>query len=327
MIHQATPEFITKAATLIKDGQLVAFPTETVYGLGADATNAQAVASIYALKMRPSFNPLICHVADLNAAEKLALFDARARSLAQIFWPGPLTMVLPHKNTSPVADICTADLPTIAVRVPSHPVARALLEKAGVPIVAPSANLSGTVSPTSAIHVAESFGADAPFILAGGISPVGLESTIIDLSDPDQPPILLRPGSITREDIEAVIGPVRLALKDTPITSPGQLARHYATATPLRLNAVDVKPGEALLAFGSLKFMAAEGVGFAKDLPHTLLRNLSPEGDLTIAAANLFAMLRDLDKSGATGIAVMPIPNEAIGIAINDRLRRAATAA
>ena len=326
MIKQATPDAIADAVALLKDGRLVAFPTETVYGLGADATNAKAVAGIYALKNRPSFNPLIAHVADHDAAENLAVFDERARILAALFWPGPLTMVLPQQPNQPVSEIVTAGLPTLAVRVPSHPVARSLLQAFGKPVAAPSANPSGEISPTSALHVAHGFGERAPFTLAGGASQVGLESTILDLSTPV--PILLRPGIITRDQIEAAIGPIRLRDQgDTAINAPGLLARHYAPRTPLRLNAVDVKAGEALLAFGKIQFMGAEGYGFARDLPPALLRNLSAEGDLTEAAAHLFGMLRELDQSGATGIAVMAIPDEGVGLAINDRLRRAATPA
>ncbi len=325
-VHQATPDAIQQAVNLLQNGALIAFPTETVYGLGADATQATAVAGIYALKQRPSFNPLISHVADLKAAEQLAIFDVRARNLAQIFWPGPLTLVLPQQPNNGIADLVTSDLPTIAVRVPSHPVAQELLKAYGRPIAAPSANRSGTVSPTSALHVAQSFGADAPFILAGGAAQIGLESTILDLSG--DTPVLLRPGSITREQIEAVIGPIQLRAAHAPdITAPGQLARHYATETPLRLNAVDVQENEALLAFGSVKFMGAAGYGFAKDMPPALYRNLSPDGDLTMAATNLFRMMRELDHSGAASIAVMAIPDQGIGIAINDRLQRAATPA
>ena len=329
MIQQATEATIQQAAQLLASGELVAFPTETVYGLGADATNAKAVAGIYALKDRPAFNPLICHVHDTNAAQKIGVFDVRAQSLAQIFWPGPLTLVLPQQPNNVVAEITTAGLPTIAVRVPSHPVALSLLKVVDRPIAAPSANVSGTVSPTSALHVAQSFGDTAPFILAGGQSTVGLESTILDLSG--DMPVLLRPGTVTREQIEAIIGPIALHAPTDTITAPGQLARHYATTTPLRLNAIDVRENEALLAFGSVKFMGVAGYGFAKDMPPALYRNLSVEGDLTIAAAHLFRMMRELDQSGARAnvksIAVMAIPMDGVGLAINDRLQRAATPA
>jgi L-threonylcarbamoyladenylate synthase len=324
MIKQATPHTLSEAATLLRDGALVAFPTETVYGLGADATKSDAVAKIYALKKRPSFNPLICHVATIEQAERIAIFNARARLLAQSFWPGPLTMVLPIHPDGTLSDLVTAGLKTVAVRIPSHPVALDLLHLVDRPIAAPSANMSGTVSPTSALHVADSFGHDAPFILAGGSSTIGLESTIIDASN--ECVTLLRPGHITLEDLALYVPDITKAKSDNPetITAPGQMARHYATHTPLRLNAVDVKAGEALLAFGSLKFMGAQDHGFAKDMPAHLMRNLSADGDLSEAAANLFRMMRDLDQAGATSIAVMAIPDHAVGIAINDRLRRAA---
>ncbi len=323
MIYQANPDTIAKAVELLQDGELVALPTETVYGLGADATNAQAVTKIYTLKNRPSFNPLICHVADMTAAKTIAVFDTRAESLATLFWPGPLTFVLPQQARHDVAEIVTAGLPTVAVRVPSHPVAVAVLKALGKPVAAPSANVSGTVSPTTALHVAQSFGDQAPFILAGGAAQVGLESTILDLST--DTPVLLRPGSITREQIEAIIGPVALGGDNNTITSPGQLERHYATTIPLRLNAVDIRAGEALLAFGSVKFMGVAGHGFVKDMPASLYRNLSTERDLAQAAAHLFQYLRELDQSGVTSIAVMAIPQDGIGVAINDRLQRAAT--
>lgn len=324
MIKQATPQALAEASALLRDGALVAFPTETVYGLGADATQDAAVAQIYALKKRPSFNPLICHVATLQQAERIALFNDQARMLAQSFWPGPLTLILPLKPDSGLSHFVMAGLPTVAVRIPSHPVALDLLRMVDRPIAAPSANLSGTVSPTTALHVAQSFGADAPFILAGGSSQIGLESTIIHIAA-DQA-VLLRPGHITYDDLVDHYPTLSVATSETPdtITAPGQMARHYATNTPLRLNAVDVKSGEALLAFGHLKFMGAQDHGFAKDMPHHMIRNLSAEGDLSEAAANLFRMMRDLDQAGASTIAVMPIPNHGIGLAINDRLRRAA---
>jgi L-threonylcarbamoyladenylate synthase len=324
-IKQATSETLAEAVTVLGDGELVAFPTETVYGLGADATNSAAVAKIYALKQRPSFNPLICHVATMEQAERIALFNDRARMLAQMFWPGPLTMVLPLHPDSGLSDLVTAGLPTVAVRIPSHPVALDLLRRVDRPVAAPSANLSGTVSPTSALHVAQSFGDTAPLILAGGSSMIGLESTIIDVSGDKT--ILLRPGHITYDDLLVCDTDITLPDTATPahITAPGQMTRHYATRTPLRLNAVDVKSGEALLAFGSLKFMGAQDHGFAKNMPAHLIRNLSAEGDLSEAAANLFRMMRDLDQSDASSIAVMAIPDHAVGVAINDRLRRAAT--
>jgi L-threonylcarbamoyladenylate synthase len=294
---------------------LVAFPTETVYGLGADATNAAAVAKLYAAKGRPSFNPLISHVAEAAATRALARFDAAAETLAAAFWPGPLTLVLPKSPACPVAELATAGLDTIAVRMPAHPVARALIAALGRPVVAPSANRSGHVSPTTAAHVLADLGARIDLVLDGGPARVGVESTILACLDGEI--TLLRPGGLPRDAIERALGRAvneRVIAADegeAPL-APGMLASHYAPKTPLRLNAREVKRGEALLAFGAAVPKAA----------HVL--NLSASGDLVEAAANLFSHLRALDASGAQGIAVMPIPEAGLGEAINDRLARAA---
>jgi L-threonylcarbamoyladenylate synthase len=317
-ICAATPQAIAAAAEWLRQDGLVAFPTETVYGLGADATDDRAVAAIFAAKGRPSFNPLIVHVARLAEAETLGVFSDKARRLAAAFWPGPLTLVLPRSEGCPVSLLASAGLDTLALRMPRHPVAQALLAACGCPLAAPSANRSGEISPTTAAHVAESLGESAAMILDGGATPVGLESTVLDLSA--EPPVLLRPGFVTARVIEAVIGPIRHPVNtvgdDAPRPSPGMLTRHYAPRTPLRLNATSVGADEALLAFGP----QAPGGG-AKTL------NLSPRGDLTEAAANLFAMLRRLDAGGFARLAAMPIPEDGLGVAINDRLRRAAAPA
>ena len=307
MIIKADTAAITEASRIIRAGGLVAFPTETVYGLGADATQGQAVARIFEAKGRPRFNPLIAHVLDLEAALGLAIFCEKARALASRFWPGPLTLVLPL-SLNPrwqISGLVTAGLETVAIRIPAHPVARDLLAAAAVPIAAPSANTSGRVSPTRAEHVEADFGGEVDMILDGGSSDAGLESTIVTLAPQ---PTLLRPGAIAREDIEAVLG-CRLAdFSKGKVQSPGQLLSHYAPRAALRVNAVTALPGETLLGFGPLA-------------PETAL-NLSPTGDLREAAANLFAYLRALDAR-PSGIAVMPIPEAGLGEAINDRLRRA----
>jgi L-threonylcarbamoyladenylate synthase len=313
MVRAATTDAVAQAAALLREGRLVAFPTETVYGLGADATNAGAVAGIFEAKGRPRFNPIIVHVPSLEHVSALAGLTKPGRELAAAFWPGPLTLVMRKAAGCPVADLATAGLDTIAVRVPAHPIGRALLEAAGVPIAAPSANRSGHVSPTTAAHVASDLGDRVAMILDGGATPVGLESTVVDVTG--DTPVILRPGGITREDIARVLSqPVTLAgdQNEKP-ASPGMLSRHYAPWTQLRLNATAVEPSEALLAFGP------------RVPPHNgPCVNLSPTGDLTEAAANLFAALRTLDSSGALAIAVMPIPDSGLGEAINDRLRRAA---
>lgn len=324
IIYDATAENIAKAAERLKSGGLVALPTETVYGLGADATNDRAVASIFEAKGRPSFNPVIVHFKNMQDAAAAVEFNAAAEQLATVFWPGPLTLILPRRADAKISLLCSAGLPTLAVRVPSHPVAQQLIKELGHPIAAPSANTSGTLSPTTPQHVMQSLGDKAGMILAGGKAAVGLESTVVDMTG--DVPIILRAGAVTPDDIKRQLGDVRVELEavDHSPKSPGQLLKHYAPKTKLRLKAVDVKPGEALLAFGSIKFMGIQGGGFAKDLPPGALLNLSERGDLTEAAANLFAMLHQLDAQGFTGIAVMDIPDTGLGIAINERLKRAA---
>ena len=306
---------IDEAARLIREGELVAFPTETVYGLGGDATNERAVAKIFEAKGRPQFNPLISHVLDAGEAARLVQWSETADKLAARFWPGPLTLVLPRAKSSPIALLATAGLDTAAIRAPAHPMAQALIRAAGRPIAAPSANRSGAVSPTRAEHVAESLGDRVKLILDGGPCEVGLESTVLDLTTAR--PTLLRPGGATREAIEAVVGPVALsdAIPNGTAAhkSPGQLASHYAPARPVRLNATSVAADEGLLAFGPRPPAGANQV-----------LNLSASGDLTEAAANLFAHLRALDQPANARIAVMPVPQTGLGLAINDRLRRAA---
>lgn len=311
-ITPISPDAIRAAAARLQAGGLVAFPTETVYGLGADATNAQAVAAIFAAKGRPRFNPLIMHVADLVLASAHGRLTPLARALAEAFWPGPLTLVLERTATSNVCDLATAGLPTIALRVPAHPLAQDLLRAAGVPIAAPSANRSGHVSPTRAEHVEADLGAQDIMILGGGATTVGLESTVVDASG--ERPIILRLGGIARENLETVLRmsvAVATGAGNLP-ASPGMLARHYAPHTTLRLEAEQPEPGEAWLGFGP---DAAAHSG-----PTV---NLSPHGDLTEAATRLFAALRALDAAGCSRIAVAPIPEEGLGEAINDRLRRA----
>ena len=314
-IRPADHAAIEDAGRLIRAGALVAFPTETVYGLGADATNGRAVAAIFEAKGRPRFNPLIVHVPDLAAADRIAVVTPIARKLANAFWPGPLTLVLTRRPEAGVSDLVSAGLDSIALRVPAQPVAQALLAAAGRPLAAPSANRSGRVSPTTASHVQEDLGDKVATILDGGATRHGLESTVIDATG-DERARLLRPGAVPRESIEAVLG-APLAegptSDDVNPTSPGQLASHYAPTAALRLDAHDVRPGEALLAFGA-EVPAAAGP----------VINLSPRGDLAEAAAALFAALRDLDRTGVETIAVMPIPEQGLGEAINDRLRRAA---
>jgi len=323
IIKTPTPESIAEAAEILRGGGLVAFPTETVYGLGANALDGKAVAGIFAAKNRPSINPIIVHVANRHDAEKYVEADARAKGLMAAFWPGPLTLILPKKKDGGISDLVSAGLPTVAIRMPSHPVALALIERCGLPIAAPSANASGEPSATTPRHVQESLQERVPFILAGGACTVGLESTVLDLSG--DVPVIVRPGAVTAEDLETYLGKVEYDLgnHDAP-KSPGQLLKHYAPSIPVRLNAVDVEQGEALLAFGSVKFMGIKGGGAAKDLPEEKFRNLSDRTDLHEAAANLFTMLRELDQPSNTRIAVMNIPDKGLGIAINDRLKRAA---
>ncbi|KAJ56124.1 translation factor Sua5 [Actibacterium mucosum KCTC 23349] len=301
---------IKGAAAVLRAGGLVAFPTETVYGLGADACDGRAVAGVYAAKGRPTFNPLIAHVADLNQALALAEFDDRARALATAFWPGPLTMVLPRKPGSGLSDLVTAGLDTVALRVPSHPVAQALLVAFGGPVAAPSANPSGRVSPTRADHVLAGLSGHIDGVVDGGACAVGVESTIIGLSDT---PTLLRPGGVPVEAIEACLG-APLSRDTTPqkVQAPGQLASHYAPQAMVRLNRDTRDPAALWLGFGP----ACAGAE----------RNLSPAGDLHEAAANLFTYLRDMDELAAQGqiIDIAPIPAHGLGLAINDRLARAA---
>jgi L-threonylcarbamoyladenylate synthase len=318
-VSRADGAAVGDAAQRLASGGLVAFPTETVYGLGADATNGRAIARLYEAKGRPAFNPLIAHVADLAAANALARFSTAAERLAQAFWPGPLTLVLPKAENCPVADLATAGLDSVAVRVPRHAVAQKILAAFGGPIVAPSANRSGHVSPTTAAHVLADLRGRIDLIVDGGATTVGVESTIVACLDA---PVLLRPGGLPREDIERVLGhalaePQRdTAADDEAPLAPGMLSSHYAPRTPLRLNAERVQAGEALLAFGP---KAAEGAEKS-----VAALNLSARGDLIEAAANLFSQLRALDGTGAGCIAVMPIPRHNLGEAINDRLRRAA---
>ena len=303
---------VEQAAALLSEGGLVAFPTETVYGLGADATDDAAVARIYAAKTRPRFNPLILHVADAEAARALAQFDRRAESLAARFWPGPLTLVLPRRDNAKISSLALAGLDTVALRVPGHTLAQSILRAVARPIAAPSANRSGLISPTTADHVAADLGDAVDLIVDGGACPVGVESTIVDLTV--EPARLLRPGGVTAADIETAIrGIVVDDGSDAEPKAPGRLARHYAPKTRLRLDAEAVVGNEALLAFGPDPLTGAVATA-----------NLSPTGDLNEAAANLFAMLHDLDASGAAAIATMPIPDTGLGAAINDRLRRAA---
>jgi L-threonylcarbamoyladenylate synthase len=316
-ITTADRDAIDACARCLGRGGLVAFPTETVYGLGCDATDAQAIARLYLAKGRPSFNPLIAHVADISAARQIARFDANARRLADAFWPGPLTLVLERAASCDVAELATAGLDTIAVRVPSHPFARQLVAAFGKPVVAPSANVSGHVSPTTAAHVQGDLAGKIDLIADGGPTDVGVESTIVGCFEG---PVLLRPGGVPRAALEAVLG---RKLADLPADrdtaqplAPGLLTSHYAPRTSVRLNAMRVEPGEALLAFGPATLAGSDKAGAAL--------NLSERGDLSEAAANLFGHLRALDAAQATRIAVMPIPDTGLGEAINDRLRRAA---
>ena len=295
---------IARAAKLLREGGLVAFPTETVYGLGADASDGKAVAAIFAAKGRPRFNPLIVHLPDLAAAEREGRFSPIALRLAARFWPGPLTLVVPRRAEASASLLVSAGLDTIALRVPAHRTAQALLKAVGRPLAAPSANPSGAVSATTALHVAEGLGDRIDLVLDDGATPLGLESTVVGIDG--ERPVLLRPGAIPRAEIEAMTGP--LAEPDNAIRSPGQLQSHYAPRASLRQNAAAPRDGEMLLGFGQVENAAM---------------NLSQAGDLKEAAANLFAMLRALDKK-AKAIAVSPIPETGLGEAINDRLRRAA---
>src|SRR6266542_2017622 len=311
-IIPASDNAISRAARLLRDGALVAFPTETVYGLGGDATSDRAVARIFAAKDRPRFNPLIVHVPGLAEAEPLGEFDERARIAARHFWPGPLTLVLPRRTSGGLSLLASAGLDTVGLRAPRHPVAQSLLRATGKPIAAPSANRSGRVSPTTAAHVAAELGERVALILDAGPCPVGLESTVLDLTGPV--PLLLRPGAVTLEQLAELFGNIEtLQTASEAPRAPGSLPSHYAPDLPLRFDALEARPGEALLAFG-----AEAPPGFAEVLW------LSRAGDLAEAAANLFALLRQADRPEFTGIAVMPIPERGFGRVINHRLRSAA---
>ena len=299
---------IAAAADALKRGELVALPTETVYGLGADATNDRAVALVFAVKGRPAFNPLISHVAEAKAAFRLGQFSAEAKRLALAFWPGPLTVVVPRAKDCPVSLLASAGLDSIALRVPDHPVALALLRAVARPIVAPSANPSGRVSPTTAEHVRKGLGGRVAIILDGGRCRVGVESTVVSFLGVR--PNILRPGGIARDKIEAAIGaPIDVEARAARPHAPGQMASHYAPHAELRLHADGPRNGEVYLGFGARDFG-----------PY----NLSPRGDVVEAAANLFRLLHDIDATGAARIAVAPIPHHGLGDAINDRLMRAA---
>ena len=315
-----TESGIARAAKALQDGDVVAFGTETVYGLGADAGNTEAVGRVFALKGRPAKNPLICHVDGLKMAKTIARVDADAEMVIRQFWPGPLTLILPYTGDEQVAAAARAGLKTVAVRAPAHNTARALLTAVGKPVVAPSANKSGRLSPTNAMMVADAFGDELSLILSGGKCEIGLESTVLDMTSAT--PTILRPGAITADDLSMCLPDVA-SLTDSAEpnapASPGLLLRHYAPRLPLR---VDVREGpigeeEAFVGFGPNPFKPKGGL---------IRKNLSKTGDLEEAAQHLFSLLRELEDSGAKGIAISPIPETGIGIAINDRLRRAAAA-
>lgn len=306
-------EVVRRAVALLRQGELVAIPTETVYGLAGDARSDAAVARIFSAKGRPTFNPLICHVHSLDVLRDEVEISDKAKALAETFWPGPLTLVLPRRSGGSVSLLASAGLDTLAVRVPQHPVALEILRIFGGPLVAPSANRSGQISPTTAEHVVGDMGADISLVVDGGPCTLGIESTVVDVSV--DPPEMLRPGWIGRGEIERVVGAMGTgATIDGPPRSPGLLARHYAPTKAVRLDVRTVESHEALLAFGSSEPTGAH-----------VVRNLSPAGNLMEAAANLFSMLRELDRSAAQSIAVMTIPGEGLAEAIRDRLRRAAT--
>lgn len=306
---------LDKACTVLGQGYPIAIPTETVYGLAADATNPAAIARIYETKGRPRFNPLICHVSDIAMAERYAVFDPLSRRLAEAFWPGPLTLILPLKAGSGIHDLATAGLDTVGIRLPKG-FAAELIRAFDRPLAAPSANTSGKVSPTSAAHVADDLGAKLQLVLDGGPADVGVESTIVSVDG--ESARLLRPGGVSAEEIEAVLG-FGLKRQDGPsaiIEAPGMLASHYAPGAAVRLNATRIEPGEALIRFGAAAVDGAEGA--------TGIFDLSPAGDLAEAAANLFDYLKRADATQPTGIAVTRIPETGLGEAINDRLSRAA---
>jgi len=305
---------LVAATEALAAGELVGMPTETVYGLAGDAANGRAIARIFAAKGRPRFNPLIVHLGSIDAAEQTGVFSASARRLAEAFWPGPLSLVLPKRQPARIAELVTAGLDTVAVRVPAHPVALDLIGAFGGPVAAPSANRSGHVSPTTATHVAAELGDAVACILDAGPCRVGLESTIVGFAGDEA--VLLRPGGITRQAVEEVLGRRPVSLDEpSKVTAPGMLASHYAPKSSVRLRAMHVQPGEALISFGTVLPDNADAA--------VATINLSPSGDLAEAAANLFSALRAVDDKAAT-IAVMPIPDEGLGEAINDRLKRAA---
>ncbi|WP_122072598.1 L-threonylcarbamoyladenylate synthase [Pseudophaeobacter sp. EL27] len=309
-VLDASPDGIARAAQLLRQGDLVSFPTETVYGLGADARRGDAVAAIYAAKGRPSFNPLIAHVASVEAAKRYVIWNAWAECLARAFWPGPLTLVLPLKPGHGISELVTAGLNTLALRVPAHPTAQNLLAELGGPVAAPSANPSGRISPTTADHVMAGLAGRIAAVVADGPCTVGVESTIVGLAG--EAPQLLRPGGLAAEQIEAVLGqPLRGRDLHDPLTAPGQLLSHYAPQERVRLNATEARAGECYLGFGPHRGARADDL------------TLSDTGDLGEAAANLFGHLHRLDALGLP-IAVAPIPETGLGVAINDRLRRAA---
>jgi L-threonylcarbamoyladenylate synthase len=300
---------LDEAVRLLRAGEAIGLPTETVYGLAADACDDRAVARIFEMKGRPTFNPLIIHTPSAGVAEGFVTFPPAARHLAARFWPGPLTLVLPRRPDCPVSLLASAGLDTLAIRVPAHQAARDVLAAFEGPLAAPSANRSGHVSPTRAIHVAREL--PVRLIVDGGACAVGLESTIVGFRDGR--PVLLRPGAVTPEDIEEATGMAPETHEPSAgINAPGQLSSHYAPEAPVRLGVRELREGEALLAFGA----PLPGAAFTQ--------NLSPGGDLAEAAANLFSMLRSLDRADVAGIAVMPVPDTGLGLAINDRLRRAA---
>jgi L-threonylcarbamoyladenylate synthase len=308
-ILSPTDATLKAAAQALQSGALVAFPTETVYGLGADATDETAVARIFEAKGRPRFNPLISHVSNAQWAFSLGDFSPAAKAVAERFWPGPLSIVVKRATDCPIAWLTSAGLDNIALRVPGHPLAQDLLARAARPIAAPSANRSGRISPTQAEHVMRELGGRVEMILDGGPCTVGIESTVVDFSGSS--PVLLRPGAVTREMLAEIVGPLGEATVDSPLASPGMMTSHYAPDCPVRLDAAEPIPGEAYLGFGP--------VPAGKN---TL--SLSLSGDLVEAAANLFQMLRTLDLSAISAIAVAPVPQHGLGAAINDRLRRAA---
>lgn len=306
MIISTGPESIQKCTTALAEGRLVGMPTETVYGLAADACQDEAVAGIFAAKNRPQFNPLIIHGHSIEMIQDYAEFSSQALKLASRFWPGPLTLVLPRKGNCPLSLLVSAGLDTVAVRIPQHPVAQALLQAYGKPLAAPSANPSGLLSPTCAKDVEAALGDEVAYVIDGGRCHVGVESTIVDMTS-DQP-VLLRPGGIATEELESHVGHIS-SHKGTEIKSPGMMQSHYAPRLPVRINVNELKPGEAFLGFGP-------------NMDHADL-NLSPSGDLKEAAANLFKMLRQLDTTPHQAIAVASIPEQGLGVAINDRLKRA----